>query len=404
MCVLAFSAFAGGPPTPRQGASTATGDSGGAGGSPAKPRTIVPRQPAAGVKVVLELPPGPGNPRNAEGAFVTLRDGRILYAYTRTSGVLRDGIPDSGAAEIVARFSSDGGLTWTTNDTPVVANEGVFNVCCPTLLRLQSGEIALFYLRKNSMSDCRPVMRRSFDEGATWGEPVECVADDVAYYVLNNDRVIQLKDGRLLFAVSRHDFGEGRSFSNMAEVETFFSDDNGETWRRGLSRLQVRTPDGVQHTAQEPGVVELGDGRILLWMRTDAGCQYFSHSADRGETWSEPQPSPFVSPLSPTSIKRLPTGDLLALWNDHASHPEMNTRGPAWAHGARTPLAAALSQDDGETWTAARILEDDPNGWFCYTAIHPLDDGTVLLSYCAYEELAHTRIVKIPLAWFCLGI
>jgi hypothetical protein len=34
------------------------------------------------------------------------------------------------------------------------------------------------------------------------------------------------------------------------------------------------------------------------------------------------------------------------------------------------------------------------------TAIHPLDDGTVLLAYCAYEDLAHSRIVKVPLAWF----
>ena len=30
----------------------------------------------------LELPPGKGNPRNSEGAFATLRDGRILFVYT----------------------------------------------------------------------------------------------------------------------------------------------------------------------------------------------------------------------------------------------------------------------------------------------------------------------------------
>ncbi|MBP5543652.1 MAG: exo-alpha-sialidase [Kiritimatiellae bacterium] len=370
-----------------------------AGESPATTASAHP-QPAEGVKVVLELPPGPGNPRNSEGSFVTLRDGRIMYAYTRFTTAIRKGIPDSGEAEIVARFSSDGGLTWTAKDTLVVANEGALNVCCATLLRLQSGEIALFYLRKNSLVDCRPVMRRSFDEGATWSEPVECITDEVGYYVLNNDRVIQLRDGRLLFAVALSTIRDDKSFHEMAEVVTYYSDDNGVTWRRGQSRLRVRTPDGVQHPAQEPGVVELRDGRILLWIRTDAGCQYYCHSSDRGETWSEPQPSPFVSPLSPASVKRLPTGDLLALWNDHASRPEMKTRGPKWAHGARTPLAAALSRDDGATWGTSQLIEDEPDGWYCYAAIYPLDDGTVLLAYCAYEDLAHSRIVKVPLAWF----
>ena len=370
-------------------------------GAPSAPqRPIAHPQPAEGARTVLELPPGPGNPRNSEGSFVTLRDGRIMYAYTRFTTAIRDGIPDSGEAEIVARFSCDGGLTWTAEDTPVIANEGALNVCCATLLRLQSGEIALFYLRKNSLVDCRPVMRRSFDEGATWGEPVECITDEVGYYVLNNDRVIQLRDGRLLFAVSLHIVRDEKSFHEMAEVVTYSSDDNGATWRRGQSRLRVRTPDGIQHPAQEPGVVELRDGRVLLWIRTDAGCQYFCNSSDRGETWTEPRPSPFVSPLSPASMKRLPTGDLLALWNDHATRPEMKTRGPKWAYGARTPRAAVVSRDDGATWDAVRLIEDEPDGWYCYTAIHPLDDGTVLLAYCAYEELAHSRIVKVPVAWF----
>ena len=352
----------------------------------------------AAPQIVLELPPGPGNPRNSEGTFATLRDGRVLYAYTRFSTEIRDGIPDSGAAEIVARFSADGGLTWTTNDTTVVANEGAFNVCCPSLLRLQDGDLALFYLRKNSQRDCIPLMRRSADEGATWGAPTACIADEPGYYVLNNDRVIQLKDGRLLFAVSRLSAPDG-SWDEKGTALSYFSDDGGATWRRGGAVAQEKFPDDGRIAFQEPGVVELRDGRILMWIRTDAGRQYFCHSSDRGESWTAPQPSPLVSPLSPASIKRLPTGDLLALWNDHAARPDMKTRGPAWAHGARTPLAAAVSRDEGATWGAPWLLEDDPDGWFCYTSVHPLADGTVLLGYCAFEELAHSRIAKVPVAW-----
>ena len=49
---------------------------------------------------------GEGNPRNSEGAFVELKDGRILFAYTRYKG---GSWADAATADIVGRTSSDGG-------------------------------------------------------------------------------------------------------------------------------------------------------------------------------------------------------------------------------------------------------------------------------------------------------
>ena len=37
-------------------------------------------------KTVLELPHQAGNPRNSEGAFITLKDGRIMFIYTKFYG------------------------------------------------------------------------------------------------------------------------------------------------------------------------------------------------------------------------------------------------------------------------------------------------------------------------------
>ena len=350
--------------------------------------------PAPGVKIALELKPGPDNPRNSEGAFLPLKDGRLMFIYSRYYG---NSGSDHATADLAVRYSSDKGATWTDTDEIAVKNHGGMNVMSVSLLRLQSGEIALFYLLKNSTSDCRPVMRRSFDEGKTWSEPATCITDEVGYYVLNNDRVIQLKDGRLLFAVSQHSF-EGGKFDGKGLVMTYSSDDNGKTWRRGKSRLSVVSPSGRKYAAQEPGVVELKDGRVLLWIRTNAGCQFMSRSTDRGETWSVPQPSWLRAPTSPASIKRLPTGDLLAVWNDHESRFDLKRKG-GW-DGNRTPLSAALSRDEGETWQGAKVIENDPNGHFCYIAVQPVDDGTVLLGYCAYRGLGHTRLVKVPVEWF----
>ena len=336
----------------------------------------------------LDLPPGAGNPRNSEGAFVSLSDGRILFAYTHFTG----GGGDHDAACLMGRTSSDGGRTWTKEDRTLVKNEGGMNVMSVSLLRLKSGAIALFYLLKNSERDCRPLMRLSADEGATWGEPVACITDDVGYYVLNNDRAVQLAGGRLVLPVCQHTGKDTPKMDWQGQVLCYLSDDSGKTWRRGKTAQKGFDAAGKRVTTQEPGVVELKDGRVMMFIRASGGCQYLAYSADGGDTWSSPVASAIQSPLSPASIKRLPaTGDLLLVWNDHASIPaELAKR--------RVPLSTAVSRDDGKTWQYIQALEGNPKGWYCYIAIHPVGDA-VLLGYCAMANLAHSRITRVPVPW-----
>ena len=86
--------------------------------------TVALAAPAPGVHVGLDLPPGPNNPRNSEGAFMPLKDGRIMFAYSRYYGKSSS---DHATADIAARYSSDKGRTWTTNDEIIVKNEGGMN-------------------------------------------------------------------------------------------------------------------------------------------------------------------------------------------------------------------------------------------------------------------------------------
>ncbi len=337
----------------------------------------------------LELPPGPDNPRNSEGAFVTLKDGRVLFVYSHyTAGSGGDHDP----AHLAGRYSSDGGLTWTREDRVIVPNEGGMNVMSVSLLRLQSGGIALFYLLKNSEQDCRPVMRLSQDEGETWGEPVMCITDEVGYYVLNNDRAIQLTSGRLVLPVCLH-WPQGAPKADwLGTLMCYLSDDNGKTWRRSKTAQKTFDPAGKRVTTQEPGVVELKDGRVMMFIRASGGCQYLSYSSDGGDTWSAPEPSEIKSPVSPASIKRLPsTGDLLLVWNDHDNIPESLKK-------QRVPLSTAISKDDGKTWQNVKVLEGNPQGHYCYIAIHPVDDA-VLLGYCAMSGLGHSRVTRVPVSW-----
>ena len=208
-----------------------------------------------GPVAVLRLTTSPGNPRNSEGDFVRLGDGRILFVYTHFTG----GGGDDSAAHLAGRFSSDGGKTWTATDVPIVANTAGMNVMSVSLLRLASGEIALFYLVKNSELDCRPVMRISTDEAKTWGEPIKVIPDgQTGYYVMNNDRAVQLKSGRLIAPVVLHASPERPAFDGNGMFMCYLSDDNGRTWRR--SRGVQNDGEPRKYSLQEPGVIEL-DGR-----------------------------------------------------------------------------------------------------------------------------------------------
>ena len=344
---------------------------------------------------VLERPARPNNPRNSEGDFAVLKDGRIVYTYSHYSTAAGG---DHAPAYLASRYSSDGGRTWTETSVTTVVNEGGMNVMSVSYQRLKDGALAIFYLRKNSTSDCRPVMRVTRDEGKTWGEPVACVPDaDRAYYVLNNCRVARLKSGRLLLPLwqEKGTVG-GRELKDL--LGCYLSDDEGRTWRRGRF-AETLDAQGRHVVVQEPGAVELKDGRVLLYARTDRGRQWFFHSSDGGETFSKGEPGSLFGPLSPATVKRLRCGDLLAVWNDHEFAPELAKAGPGWAHGLRTPLTLAISKDEGKTWINRRTLEGDPKGWYCYFAVLEKDDE-LLLGYGAEGvQLNRSRLTRVPLAW-----
>ena len=327
----------------------------------------------AGMGSLLVLEPGPGNPRNSEGDIIELKDGRLCLIYTRFTG----GAGDHAAADLAMRMSQDDGRTWS-DDAIVVHRTGGLNVMSVSLLRLADGRIALFYLLKTSKEDCRPQMCVSTDEAQTWSSPSTCITDEVGYYVLNNDRAVQLRSGRLILPVAWHQ-GPDKPRDTAGVIMCYLSDDSGRTWHRSKDPFKGYAPDGRRITVQEPGVIELTTGRLMMLMRTNAGSQYVCHSDDGGETWSKPEPSRLASPLSPASIERIPwTGELLCVWNDHSgvhSYPE----------GRRTPLCLAASRDEGKTWRKSRVIEGNPDGWYCYTAITFAKDR-LLLAYCAGDK------------------
>lgn len=320
------------------------------------------------------------NPRNSEGAFVQLSDGRLFFAYTRYNSQDK-GWYDHASADIYATISSDGGQNWC-EPFQVIRNDAQ-NVMSVSLLRLQDGRIAMVYLRKSlvpghSFMDCRPFICFSNDEAQSWSKPIDLANVPPIYLVALNDCLVQLESGRLILPVSYHPYTNPKLTVAQGIGLFFLSDDGGLTWRQ--SRECCYPHHSLRRGLMEPGVVELRDGRILAWFRTTNGCQYKAFSYDQGETWTDPVPTgEFPSPESPMALKRDPeSGELMAVWNDYS--PARSVRFKEGIMG-RTPLVLARSADKGKTWTGHRVLEDAPDHGFAYTAMH-FANKRLFLAYC----------------------
>ena len=348
---------------------------------------------------VLALDHRDGNPRNSEGAFLETSDGRLIFVYSRYTG---ESWHDHASCDLALRESRDGGRSWSASDRIVLDHRECHaaNLMSVSLLKLPSGRILLFCCRKFASEDgtmnCVPGIAHSDDGGQSWSEFRTVLAEE-GYYVLCNDRVVRLRSGKLLMPLATD--------GNL--LEFWSSADDGSSWRREGAPL---IPDGEHCTIfQEPGVIELADGTLWCWIRTETGFQYGTYSRDGGRTWSTPAPmTDFRSPMAPMSVKRNPAnGHLIAVWNDHMDRWDVPvpvyTR-PGWGDvptAGRHPLVLAESSDEGKSWHDARRLEKDPRRGFCYIAMHFTCDA-LLLGYCCggldgSMMLQDLKIVRLPM-------
>ena len=345
-----------------------------------------------GVLELIVAPASSSSVRKTEACIVELKDGRLLLAYT---DFYTTSPRDDGPARIRGRHSSDLGRTWTPPFT-LVENTAKVNVMSVSLLRLQSGELAMTYMFKNSHEnrdqpfvppDCSVLFCISQDEGKTFGPPVT-ITPRQSFWVMNNDRLVQLKSGRLLAPCQRLDKWP---VVRRSLAQVLYSDDIGRTWK-GSELVDIpNNEDG----ADEPGVIELRDGRILMYFRTDLGGIYQSFSSDSGVTWTMPEPMNLAAPKSPAVIKRIPsTGDLLIVWNHTLPH----RRGGQ--HTDRFPLSVGVSQDEGQTWKI-KDLDTDVRFTYGYPSIYFSKDQT-LITYWAAREWpwwVSLKLKALPTPW-----
>lgn len=347
--------------------------------------------------------------RCGEGSVARLADDSLLMMYSRFEGPR-----DEDRTTIVTRRSRDGGLSWSAAEVHARTPAGNDNIMSISLLPLRDGRLAAVYLIKAITNDCRGLFMTSSDGGRSWTPP-RFMVEQPGYYTINNDRLIQLRGGRLLapYAFYPGNPGEGACGCH-------YSDDGGDTWQTGPAitidknhilrprHLDDRFPAGVgvyrdgDVHAQEPGVIELLDGRVMLWARTTGGYAYRAWSGDGGVTWSTFQAIPeFSMPCSPQSIARLPGSDrLVMLYNDREGEPFASPE-----FHRRRPLSVAVSDDDARTWQRHGLLEPLEIPSNCYYSICFHGRDVVFTYYQGAADIdPQGRPIVRNLAWLKLKV
>ena len=103
----------------------------------------------------MDIPPAPGNPRNSEGAFIQRKNGSLMFVYSQFVG---DSCKDHAAADLACIVSNDLGESWSAPKTLFTAKEhGAMNMMSVSLIRMNNGDIGLFYMLRMNWHDMRPV-------------------------------------------------------------------------------------------------------------------------------------------------------------------------------------------------------------------------------------------------------
>ncbi len=306
---------------------------------------------------------------------------------------------DQSPTDLVLKRSFDNGATWGKMQI-VVKRQGPQAIMnpCPVIDR-KDGAILLFCnLFPDGKSQDIPgavkqLVLRSTDDGATWSRP-----EDISSQIGDPKKWASLCSGPGVAIQTSSGrivvplwHHEGGGESDYL-TGAFFSDDHGKTWRAGKA---------VAGGGDEGQVVELADGTLMLnwrWSKMGGKTQrcWVAVSKDGGDTWSKPQPDDsLISPICQASILR------------YTKKGEGHTRNrllfsnPATT-SKRENMTVRISYDEGKTWPVGKTVCAGPSAYSCLAV---LKDGTIGVLYETGEKDAYEKIrfARFNVEWLSDG-
>ena len=276
--------------------------------------------------------------------------------------------------------SNDDGRTWEQSFPAAHGQDPAEPASC-YLMETAPGTLVMVYLDRTSErcrftwnaetgepgEDCCLEMCsiRSLDGGRTWIDR-QVLLDG---YNANFFGFIRTGTGRLVVVAEHLLSNPGRW-----AVCSLWSDNEAATWQR--SNFIDLGGRGHHDGATEPTVAELGDGRLMMLIRTNLGFLWEALSDDGGRYWRTLRQSRIDASSSPGQLVRLRSGRLVLVWNRQnpedrvwplGTPGEQHSEFPSSWH--REELSIALTEDNGNTWSRPIVLASMKGGQLSYPQV-----------------------------------
>jgi hypothetical protein len=294
----------------------------------------------------------------AKGAILAFSEARIANG------------SDHGGHHIVLKRSTDNGGSFSESNILAESTEGQ-SWANPTVVQdTITGVIFLFYALNHENRGSEVFYIKSNDDGLTWTRPNDVTklfknnSNEWTFHLPGPGHGIQLTDGRLIVPVwHRKDISFPAAKRNYG-VNCIYSDDHGRTWKSGGD-----APVGELNESQ---IVEQTNGDLLLIGRTisSRGSSYQVKviSKNKGISWSEEIEYDLGLPGAVCDIGLL----------RYALNPNIILVSQPADLKKRQNLTIRVSNDEGKSWTTARLLQEGPAS---YSDLAILPDKTILCLY-----------------------
>jgi predicted neuraminidase len=317
-----------------------------------------------------EIPTGP---YKHPAALTELQNGDLYLVYYGGQGEYAD---DTGV--FGARWEQATGR-WSR--PRLVAKDPFCSLGNAVVWQAPEGIVWLFYVvrRGETWSTSQIQGKISQDGAQTWSDGFVLSAE---LGTMVRGRPIVLDTGEYLLPLY-HETGHDTEQVGPDSSSRFLRfDPKTAAWRSSGSIRSAR--GNIQ-----PAVVQLTPNHLIAYCRRGGGYapvtdgfMIRSESHDGGWTWSEGADAPFPNPNSALDFLKLRSGNLLLVYNH-----SMN---------ARTPLTAALSEDEDRSWPFRRNIGTGPYDFAYPYAIQTRDDrihvvytshARTVIEHAVFEEV-----------------